>query len=604
VPSRSLIGIGVTVLLTLVVAPAAAEPTTPGQIFAFGDNDYGQLGSALYDESEIGNPAPALVAFPAESAQVTQVAAGAEFSLALTSAGELYAFGNNEFGQLGGGTNAGSPEQESNPVPALVTLPDAGGPVTQIAAGELHALALTSTGQLYAFGSNEYGQLGTEVNSGTTMPNPTPAPVTLPGASGPVVQIAAGAAHSLALTATGQLYAFGENDLGQLGNEVNNKSPEPNPKPTIVALPPGDKVTQIAAGSEFSLVLTSTGQLYGFGMNSGGQLGNATNAGIAEPNPTPTLVAFPAGAGAVAQIAGGKEHSLALTSSGQLYAFGSNKYGQLGTDVNSGTEKPNPTPAPVTLPGAIGAITQIAAGKQHSLAVSSSGQLFAFGRNQYGELGSEVNYARNSTNPNPTPTPVALPAGTSVETVARGPDALHTLALATIPAATPTPTPDRTGPPPVVGEGGVLSSTTSAQPPTLTSARLTNSRFRVAGKATAIYARAAPRKGSLGTSFRFTLSARATLRIEFDWTAPGLRRGHACLVPSAVLKRTHAGRCARVLVAGALVRANEPAGPDSVSFSGRIGSSALTPHVYDAVLTASNAAGQSRSVKLPFVVVH
>ncbi len=604
-PSRSLIGIAVSVLLALAGAssPAAAAPGAPGQIFAFGDNDYGQLGSPLYDESPVGNPTPALVALPAASGQVTQVAAGSEFSLALTSTGQLYAFGNNEFGQLGSAANAGSPEQESNPVPALVALPGASGPVTQIAAGELHSLALTSTGQLYAFGSNEYGQLGTEVNSGTITPNPVPALVALPAASGPVVQIAAGGAHSLALTSTGQLYAFGENDLGQLGNEVNNKSPKPNPTPTIVTLPPSatGSVTQIAAGSEFSLALTSTGQLYGFGMNSGGQLGNATNVGIAEPNPTPTPVVFPEAAGAVTQIAGGGEHSLALTATGQLYDFGSNKYGQLGTEFNSGTEKPNPTPAPVALPGTVGSVTQIAAGWQHSLVVTSSGQLYAFGRNQHGQLGSEVNFAPNSTNPNPTPMLVALPAGTTVETIAKGPDALHTLALATTP--TPTLTTTTTSGAPVVGTGGVLSSTTTAQPPTISSARLTNKRFRVARQATAISARMVGRKASTGTTVRFTLSAKATLRIEFDWSAPGLHRGHACLVPTAALKRSHARRCARILEAGALVRANQPPGADSVPFSGRIGSIALPPHAYDAVLWASNAAGRSRSVKVAFVVL-
>ncbi len=614
-PGRSLIGIAVSVLLALAAAPspAAAGPTAPGQIFAFGYNDYGQLGSPLYDESEIGDPAPALVAMPAASGQVTQVAAGAEFSLALTSTGQLYAFGSNEAGQLGSAANAGSPEQEPNPVPALVTLPGASGPVTQIAAGQLHSLALTSTGQLYAFGSNQYGQLGTDVNSGTETPNPTPALVALPGASGPVVQVAAGGAHSLALTATGQLYAFGENCYGQLGSQANicgaineppeNELPKPNPVPAIVTLPPSARgaVTQIAAGSECSLALTATGQLYGFGLNSGGQLGSETpNIANGKPNPTPTQVVFSPEAGAVAQIAGGGEHSLALTAGGQLYAFGSNRFGQLGNETNVGSNVPNPVPAPVALPGAVGAVTNIAAGLQHSLVVTSSGQLYAFGRNQHGQLGSEVNFATNS--PNPNPTPVALPAGTAVETIARGPDASHTLALATTPTPNPNPTP--TGTTPVVGQSEVLSSKTSAQPPALTSARLTNRRFRVARQATAESARTAPRKTSIGTTFRFTLSARATVRIEFDWSAAGLRRGHACLAPSAALKRSHARRCVRAFVAGALVRANEPPGADSIPFSGRIGSQALTPYTYDAVLTASDAAGSSRPVKVAFVVLH
>ena len=148
-----------------------------------------------------------------------------------------------------------------------MTLPGAVGPVTQVAAGGERSLVLTSTGQLYAFGDNYYGQLGSAANNKTEEPNPTPTLVTLPGASGPVTQVAAGREHSLAVTSTGQLYAFGENYYGQLGNATNNKTEEPNPTPTLVTLPGASgPVTQVAAG-DYSLAVTSTGQLYAFGDN-------------------------------------------------------------------------------------------------------------------------------------------------------------------------------------------------------------------------------------------------------------------------------------------------------------------------------------------------
>ncbi len=124
------------------------------------------------------------------------------------------------------------------------------------------------------------------------------------------------------------------------------------------------------------------------------------------------------------EIAGGYGHSLALTSTGQLYAFGRNDYGQLGSATNNGTENPNPTPALVGLPGASGAVTQIAGGGYHSLALTSSGQLYAFGENHYGQLGSKAN-----SEPNPTPALVDLGAGTTIDTMASGPQASHTLAV-------------------------------------------------------------------------------------------------------------------------------------------------------------------------------
>ena len=83
-----------------------------------------------------------------------------------------------------------------------------------------------------------------------------------------------------------------------------------------------------------------------------------------------------------------------VTASGQLYAFGLNYYGQLGSSTDSGTNNPDPSPTLVTLPGEIGPVTQVAAGDDYSLAVTASGQLYAFGFNYYGQLGRSANTAR------------------------------------------------------------------------------------------------------------------------------------------------------------------------------------------------------------------
>jgi len=368
------------------------------------------IGSARRRLAVLGAVAAGLLALPA--------AAGA------SSAGQLYAFGLNSFGQLGSATNSGT--ENPNPTPTRVSLPGATGPVVQIAAGGSHSLALTATGELYAFGLNGSGQLGSATNNGTANPNPTPIAVTLPGATGPVVQIAAGNSHSLALTATGQLYAFGLNDVGQLGRATNSGTTNPNPTPTPVSLPGATgPVVQIAAGGSHSLALTATGQLYAFGYNFYGQLGSATNSGTVKPNPTPTPVSLPGATGPVVQIAAGDLHSLALTATGQLYAFGLNDFGQLGSATNNGTTNPNPTPTPVTPPGATGLVVQIAAGNSHSLALTATGQLYAFGLNGSGQLGSATN--SGTENPNPTPTPVSLPGAVSVDTVASG--AVHSLVV-------------------------------------------------------------------------------------------------------------------------------------------------------------------------------
>jgi len=342
-------------------------------------------------------------------------------------AGQVFAFGLNNDGQLGSTANTAT--KNANPTPTPVALPGATGPVVQIATGVNHSLAVTSTGQLYAFGLNQYGQLGGANAVGSKGANPTPTLVTLPGATGPATESAAGLNYSLAVTSTGQLYAFGDNRYGQLGNANNNGVAAANPTPTLVALPGATgPVTQVSAGASYSLAVTSTGQLYAFGLNNYGQLGNTTNNATTNANPTPTLVTLPGATGPVTQTSAGAAHSLAVTSTGQLYAFGLNNYGQLGNTSNNANENANPIPTLVALPGATGPVTQASAGAAHSLAVTSTGQLYAFGLNEYGQLGSTTNNANE--NANPIPTLVALPAGTVIETVAQG-SAEQTLALTT-----------------------------------------------------------------------------------------------------------------------------------------------------------------------------
>ncbi len=420
----------VSVLLAMAGSPSqAAAPTSTGQLYSFGYNFDGQLGNLANNGTENPNPTPTIVNLPGASGPVTQIAAGYAHSLALTSTGQLYAFGSNTYGQLGSTTN--EENANANPTPTIVNLPGASGPVTQIAAGTWHSLALTSTGQLYAFGDNGFGQLGSTANNGNGTANPTPMIVGLPGASGPVTQIAAGADDSLALTATGQLFAFGDNAYGQLGNIANSGTENANPTPTIVSLPGASgPATQIAAGAWHSLALTATGQLYAFGENAYGELGSTTNNGNGTANPTPTIVGLPGASGPVTQIAAGDADSLALTATGQLFAFGDNAYGELGSTTNNGNTNANPTPTIVGLSDASGPVTQITAGAVDSLAVTTTGQLFAFGNNRFGQLGSAIDSGNgNEDTSNPTPTLVSQPEGDTIDTVGRGSGAYQTLEI-------------------------------------------------------------------------------------------------------------------------------------------------------------------------------
>ncbi len=302
--------------------------TSGGQVYTIGASALG--GGNRYDEFWTAKA----ITLPGATAAPVQVAAGADASFVITASGQLYAFGEDRSGQLGNG----SEEEEQVVVPELISLPGIVGKPVQVAAGREFTLVLTSGGQLYTFGSDVEGQLG----DGGSTSRATPEAIALPGATGPPVQIAAGAYHSLVLTETGQLYAFGDNDRGQLGNDLqrNERTPQLVTLPGATGLP-----AQIAAGWEHSLVATTTGQLYTFGNDEAGQLGNGESDN--DVHAVPQEVTLPGQEGSITQIAAGREDSLVVTSSGQLYTFGGDQYGQLGNGVAEATPDPTPALAPV-----------------------------------------------------------------------------------------------------------------------------------------------------------------------------------------------------------------------------------------------------------------
>ena len=346
-----------------IVTRAAGSSGPRGSAWAWGQGTSGQLGNGTTTNSS--TPVP--VSLPSGTT-VIAIGAGADgHNLVLTPTGQMLGWGWNPFGQVGNGTTStGGCSCITTPV--AVSLPS-GTTVTAVAAGGNHSLALTSSGQVLAWGFNGTGQLG----NGTTTNSNIPVPVSLP--SGTIVTaIAAGAQHSLALTSSGQVLAWGGNTYGQLGNGTTSNSSTP----VQVSLFVGTTVTAIASGATHSLAVTSSGQVLAWGGGYFGQLGDGTTTSSS----TPVAVSLPSGT-TVTAIAGGGQHSLALTSSGNVLAWGHNLYGQLGT----GTTSDSSTPVAVSLPSGT-TVTAISGGSNHSLALTSNGHVRAWGYNMDGELGN------------------------------------------------------------------------------------------------------------------------------------------------------------------------------------------------------------------------
>lgn len=195
--------------------------------------------------------------------------------------------------------------------------------IADVAAGVEHGLAATDDGRLFAWGNNSVGQVG----DGTYNPHATPVEITIPGAS-EIVHVAAGTYFSMALSSEGEVFVWGSNHYGVMGNGTDNYGSTPTPIPVdmswaALGLPTNSTVTAIAATDEGCIALTSTGSVISWG--------EAFIVG--SPYVRPGLVPLP---GTAVSITGGAGHSLVALADGTAYGWGLNTYGQVGNGQTGG----------------------------------------------------------------------------------------------------------------------------------------------------------------------------------------------------------------------------------------------------------------------------
>ena len=242
----------------------AVAVTTDGRVLTWGDGSAGDLGTGKCKPSDV----PVFAALPS-GAKVVAVAAGADGVVALTSAGEVLTWGDNSAGDLGtGGTRKFSCK------PVQVRLPKGAG-VKGVAAGVDSRYAITSAGGLLAWGG---GVLGTAAKANPVLP----APVKLPKGV-KVTAASAGLMDSMALTSTGRVLAWGVNEAGELGNGTFNRSQVP----VFVHLPTNVRIVAISSGRQHCLALSKAGKVYAWGDDNAGQLGDGGNMPLNLPFKVP-----------------------------------------------------------------------------------------------------------------------------------------------------------------------------------------------------------------------------------------------------------------------------------------------------------------------------
>jgi alpha-tubulin suppressor-like RCC1 family protein len=317
-----------------------------GTLWAWGANNYGQLG----DGTTVSKNSPVQIASDKDWASIfTAAYQHGSYSLALKTDGTLWGWGANDYGQIGDGTtvNKNSPVQIGT-----------GKDWVFVAVKCTHSLALKSDKTLWGWGLSQLGD-------GTTLNKHSPVQI---GADKDWVSIAVGYAHSLALKSNGTLWAWGSNTFCQLGDGTTEEKHSPKQIGTDT------NWVAIAAGYRHTLALKSDGTLWSWGANNNAQLGDGTT----ENKNTPIQIGTDKNwSSAVTFLF---NHTLALKTDGTVWGWGRNQSGQLG----DGTSVDKKSPVQI---GADKDWVSIAVGNSHSVALKSNGTLWAWGANNDNQLG-------------------------------------------------------------------------------------------------------------------------------------------------------------------------------------------------------------------------
>ncbi len=391
----------------LASAPASAH-AEGGAAAAWGENWHGQLGAFFRSQRE---ESP----IPVEGLTgITSIAAASSFNLALLSDGTVASWGGNIYGQLG--NNGYKANWELGRSHVQVT--GLSG-VKAIAAANEHALALMRDGTVRAWGNNQSGQLGDgkggfEPATGQNQR----VPKTVEGLTH-VAAIAAGGPSNYALLDNGTVMAWGNNAKGQLGVDWPEKCQARNapgcgayecltevgnelcsPRPALVMIAPKRPLTEvvaISAAQEATYALLKNGEVVSWGSNLKGELGQVgvqTGPHNRFRPPGRVMRSSTRALTNVAEISAGYDHVLARLNSGEVVGWGNNEDGELGEAGPAGTEicqihHPElhcvKTAQPIKLPA--GQVEATAAGVRYSLALIDH-KVYAWGRNDYGELGN------------------------------------------------------------------------------------------------------------------------------------------------------------------------------------------------------------------------
>ncbi|MGE4571607.1 MAG: RCC1 domain-containing protein [Candidatus Izemoplasmatales bacterium] len=363
-----------------------------GRVFTWGNNDQGQLGNSTLDNQII--PTDITEYFQLESNEtIIQLSAGGVHSMALSSNNRLFTWGNNDHSQLGDGTY-GPASRETIPkdITGEFNLQN-NETIVSIEAGTFHSSALTSENRLFLWGNNGKGQIGNNSTANQGLPLDITSYLNLSQDEN-IIQVSLGNYNTAIITSHHRLLIWGENIYGQLGNGNFNDSWTPLDITSFFSLEANEMITSISLGIVHSGALTNQGNLFMWGFNGEGLLGNQSTENSNLPIKINQYFSLDDNE-SIVNINLGGNHSSFITSNQQIYTWGQNPNGELG-DLTFSSQN---TPRNITDLFSIDeedSIENIFLGIQTSFVISKNGFIYGFGSNNFGELGiQQINSSQN-----------------------------------------------------------------------------------------------------------------------------------------------------------------------------------------------------------------
>ena len=364
-----------------------------GRVFTWGNNDFGQLGDNSTTDRLVPTEITSNFSF-AFIDKIVNVSLGSKNSSAISSSGRVFTWGNNDFGQLGDNSTT------DRLVPIEITSNfnlAFNDKIVRLSLGEFHSSAISSSGRVFTWGSNKSGQLGDNSTTDRLVPIEITSNFEL-DSEDKIVNLSLGFLHSSALSSSGRVFTWGSNYEGQLGSWTDRPAINslPNEITSNFDLAFNDKIVSISLGEFHSSAISSSGRVFTWGSSSSGELGNGE---VQDYKFTPTEITrnFVIDSNdKIVSISLGFRHSSALSSSGRVFTWGDNNQGQLGSGTNQSVinSLPNEITSNFDL-ASYSKIVSISLGEFHSSAISSTGRVFTWGFNNSGQLGDSSTTNRN-----------------------------------------------------------------------------------------------------------------------------------------------------------------------------------------------------------------